>query len=96
MNVNWSVVAVVLSAIAIIVSLTILQGQTNSRIDGANLRVDTVIANVGEAETRLSSKIDGARAEVLAEVRALRDDLNPRSDLTAIRGELSAIKALLE
>ena len=95
MTVNWSVVAVVMSAVALIVSSLILQGQTNSRIDAVRTEV---LNRVDAVDTGLNGRIDATRTEVLAEVRALRDKLEPLDDgdLSAIHSDLAAIKQLLE
>ena len=112
MTVNWSVVAVVMSAVALIVSSLILQGQTNGRIDAVRTevltRIDAVDQRFDAVDQRfdtvdqrfdtMNARIDATRTEVLAEVRALRDRLAPLEDgyLSAIHSDLAAIKQLLE
>ena len=68
-----ALLALAMAVVAVLVSLAIYSGQTNTRIDGA-------------------------RTEVLAEVRALRTDVSAdvasvRADVTAVRGDAADLRA---
>ena len=75
-RIDWATVApvaaLVLPVVAIFVSLLILQGQTNSRMETARKEV---LGAVETSETDLTGEIHSLRDNLTAQVESLRDDM---------------------
>lgn len=99
MTVNWSVVAVVMSAVALIVSSLILQGQTNGRIDAVRTevltRIDAVDQRFDAVDQRFDTvdqRFDTMNARIDA-VDERFDTMNARIDATRTE-VLAEVRAL--
>ena len=93
--INWPVVAVVLAAVALVGSMMLLQGQTNSRIEAVRTEV---LNKVDDTEDELRGELRAVRDELLTEVRTLRESVDELTspDLSGIQDDLAGIKSLLE